>query len=130
MHPGLRPRRVAVIVDHAVAHEEAVQVDGRGGERDLGQLEHDADLEDEVHAFAAGFALILGGEAGEDGGCKEELGFGEEPLGFGDEEELIREGGGKARWRSGVGGGGALRLRGCGGHCCGGGVWLEVKRSS
>lgn len=112
-----------------MAHEEAVQVDGRGGEGDLREFEHDADLEDEVHALATGFAFLLGGEPCEDGGREEEFGFGEEPLGFGDEEELVGERGGSARWRGGVGGGGALRLRGCRGHVAEGG-WLEVRRSS
>lgn len=72
-----------------MAHEEAVQVHRGGGEGDLRELEHDADLEDEIHAFAAGFALLLGGEAGEDGGREEEFGFSEEPLGFGEEEEFV-----------------------------------------
>ena len=70
-------------VDHAVAHEEAVQEDGGRGQGDLRQFEHDAYLQDEVHAFDAVFALFGGGESGEDGGREEELGFREEPLRFG-----------------------------------------------
>lgn len=104
-----------------MAHEEAMQEDGGGGECDLWELEHYTYLQDEVHAFAAGFALFLGGEACEDGGGEEELGFGEEPLGFGEEEEFIGKGGGWVSWRGRVGGRGALRVGGRGGHACRGG---------
>lgn len=80
------------VLEHAVAHEEAVQVHGGGGERDLREFKHDADLEDEVNAFGARFAFFGGGEAGQDGGRAEELVFREKPLRFGEEEELVGEG--------------------------------------
>ena len=66
----------------------------RGRERDLRELEHDADLENEVDAFGTVFALGFGGEAFEDGGCAEELVFCEKPLGFGQEEDFAGEDGG------------------------------------
>lgn len=44
-----------------MAHVEAVKEYRSGGEGDLGQLEHYSDLEDEVYAFAAVFALFFGG---------------------------------------------------------------------
>lgn len=46
------------VFDHGEAHEEAVQVDGGGGDGDLRQLEHDAGLPDEVDAFGAVLALL------------------------------------------------------------------------
>ena len=63
-----------------MAHEEAVQENGGGGESDLRQLEHDTDLQYEIDALAAGLALLGWGEAREDGGREEELFLGEEPL--------------------------------------------------
>ena len=51
---------------HWMAHVEAVKEYRSGGEGDLGQLEHYSDLEDEIHAFAAVFALFFGGKAIED----------------------------------------------------------------
>ena len=71
-------------IDHGVTHIEAMKEDIGGRERDLWELEHDADLEDEIDAFAAVFALFLRGEAVKDRGRTEELLFGEEPLGFGE----------------------------------------------
>ena len=71
-----------------MAHIKAMEKDIGGRERDLGELEHNADLEDEVDAFAAVLALFLRGEAVEDGGRAEELLFGEQPLGFGEKEDF------------------------------------------
>ena len=70
-----RRRRAYVVVeaddggfigDHGMATEEAVEEDAGGGEGELGELEHDANLSDEVDAFAAVFALLLGSETVED----------------------------------------------------------------
>ena len=49
-----------------MAHIETVEEDGGRGEGDLRQLEHDADLEDEVDAFASVFAFLFRGKAVED----------------------------------------------------------------
>ena len=81
--------RVGFGRDHRVAHEEAVQEHGGGGERDLRDSEHDAHLGDEVHAFAAIFALLAGGEASEDGGGAEKFFFGKDPLRLGGAKLLI-----------------------------------------
>lgn len=48
---------------HGVAHEEAMEVDACSEEGVLGQLEGDADLEDEVDAFTAISVLDVDGHA-------------------------------------------------------------------
>lgn len=80
-------------INHAVAHEEAVEEDGRRGERDLGEFEHDADLEDEIDALAPVVPLLVRGQAIESGGSAKEFWFGEKPLRLRQEEELV--------WQSG-----------------------------
>lgn len=80
-------------VNHAVAHEETMEEDGCRGERDLWELEHDADLEDEIDALAAIVPLLLGRETIESGWSAEEFGFGEKPLRLCPEEELVGESG-------------------------------------
>ena len=77
---------------HGVPHEEAVEKDGGCGEGYLGEFEHDADLEDEIYAFAAVFALGFRGKAVEDGGGAFKFGFGEEPLCFSNHEDLTGKG--------------------------------------
>jgi len=52
-----------------MAHVEAMQEYIGGSEGDLGELEHDADLEDEVDAFTTVLAFLFRREAIEDGGC-------------------------------------------------------------
>lgn len=84
-----------------MAHVETMQEYIGGGESDLRELEHDADLEDEVNAFTTVLTFLFRREAVEDGGCAEELQFGEEPLGFSEEEELAWECWGLARGRHG-----------------------------
>jgi hypothetical protein len=56
-------------IDHRMAHVEAMQEYIGGSEGDLGELEHDADLEDEVDAFTTVLAFLFRREAIEDGGC-------------------------------------------------------------
>jgi hypothetical protein len=53
-------RLVARAGFQAVAHKIAMEEDGRGAERGLGQLQHHADLQDEVDALAAQCALLFG----------------------------------------------------------------------
>lgn len=60
-------------INHAVAHEEAVEEDGRRGERDLGEFEHDADLEDEINTLAPIVPLFVGGQPIESGGSAKEF---------------------------------------------------------
>ena len=51
---------------HRMPHVESVEEDGGCREGDLGQLEHYADLEDKVDAFAAIFAFLFRGKSVED----------------------------------------------------------------
>lgn len=60
-------------INHAVAHEEAVEEDGRRGERDLGEFEHDADLEDEINTLAPIVPLFVGGQPIESGWSAKEF---------------------------------------------------------
>lgn len=64
----------------AVPHEIAIEEDGSGAERGLGQLQHHADLQDEIDAFAAQCALFFGRHAVDDGRRLDQLILGEDPL--------------------------------------------------
>ena len=51
---------------HRMPHVESMEKDGGCREGNLRQLEHYADLEDEVDALAAVFAFLFRGESVED----------------------------------------------------------------
>lgn len=69
-------------IDHAVSHEEPVEVDGCGRQSELGQLQHDADLGDEIDTFAATNMLRFHLHAVELRWRTSELFICEEPLGL------------------------------------------------
>jgi hypothetical protein len=50
---------VAFFLDQGMPHQEAIEEDGRCTESCLGELQHDADLRDEVGAFAAQLSLFF-----------------------------------------------------------------------
>lgn len=91
-------------------HQEALEEDAGGVNGQLLDLEHDADLQDEVQAFGAKVALRGEGEAVSYGGGVGDFCFGEEPLGFCFCEDRRGWFGGGLEKRVGDG------CCGCGGH--------------
>jgi len=100
-------RLVAWPALQAVAHQVAVEEDGGGAERRLRQLEHHADLQDEVDALSSQRALFFGGHAVEDGRCLEKLLVGKNPLllGFCDGRRWGAQWLAPLRWGAAYGGG-------------------------
>jgi hypothetical protein len=77
-------------IDHAVPHEEPVEVDGGGRQSELGQLQHDADLGDEIDTFAATSMLRFNLHTVKLGWRTSEFFICEEPLGLRCVEDGIR----------------------------------------
>lgn len=67
----------------AVAHEVTIEKHSGSAQSRLRQLEHHADLQDEINTFASQRTLFVRRHAVDDCGRLEELVFGEDPLLFG-----------------------------------------------
>lgn len=64
------------------AHQEAIKEYRSGRQRELWQLEHDADLHNEINPFTAQVSLLGDAHAVLDAGRIGQLGIGEQPLRF------------------------------------------------
>lgn len=69
-----------IVLDHRMAHEEPVQVDGRCRQGQLGQFKHDSHLRDEVDALLTVCQLLRDRHSFDDTGSEEELFGREQPL--------------------------------------------------
>lgn len=77
-------------IDETDTHEEAIEVNGGGRQSEFGQLEHNADLTDEVDALCAYLLFLARSHAMLNRWRVQQLLLTEEPLRFGLGEETIR----------------------------------------
>lgn len=84
-------------IDHAVSHEEPVEVHGSGCDGKLGQFQHDAHLRNEIHALAPTSALRFELHAVQLGRCPRNLVIREKPLRLAREQDGVRRCGNRPR---------------------------------